>query len=152
MEIREYMKTNVISLPVKSTIGDAARMVVEYKIGALPVVQEDGQLVGLVSLKQLLSIVVPSFVQLVGDIDFVGDFGAAEDVEVDMEVLSDPINNLMADPVSVEADCGLVRAYSLMQQDHLTDLPIVDKDNLLVGIASGVDVAMALLSGWDSRS
>ena len=125
MEIREYMKTNLISLPVNSSISDAARTVVEYKVGTLPVVKEDGQLVGVVLLSQLLSLVVPSFVQLVGDIDFVGDFGAAEDVEVDTKVLSDPIKNLMADPVSVEADCGLVRAYSMMEQDRLTDPPLL---------------------------
>lgn len=49
----------------------------------------------------------------------------------------------------MEEDTGLLRAYALMLQQNLHDIPVVSKDGKLVGIASRVDVGVAILSTWD---
>ena len=40
------MKTNVVSLPARATIHDAAQTEIDHKVGTLPVVDELSQLVG----------------------------------------------------------------------------------------------------------
>ena len=50
--------------------------------------------------------------------------------------------------LTVDEDCGLLRAYSLMLQQHLHDIPVVSKDGKLVGITSRVDIGVAVLSTW----
>ena len=78
MLIRDCMKRNVYYVHTTTTIGEAARLFVEKHIGTLPVVDESGQLRGLLPLRSLLLLVMPDFVSLMEDFDFVSDFGAAE--------------------------------------------------------------------------
>lgn len=149
MEIRKHMKAAVVSLPATATIADAARLVVERGVGTLPVVDAAGHLVGVVGHAHLLKLVMPTFVDMIADIDYVHDFGAAEEGKPDETTLRRPITELMVEPIAVHADAGLVRAYALMHKFDLYDLPVVDSDNRLVGLASRVDVARACLASWE---
>jgi CBS domain-containing protein len=54
----------------------------------------------------------------------------------------------MRPATTVEEDCGLLRAYALMIQHEMHDLPVVRDDGTLVGIASRVDIGTAILAGW----
>jgi len=59
---------------------------------------------------------------------------------------------LMQPAIRVEEDCGLLRAYAFMLQHRILDLPVVDKDGRLVGLASRVDIGVAILSGWQDSN
>ncbi len=48
----------------------------------------------------------------------------------------------------VKENSGLVRAYSLMLQKELHDLPVVSAEGKLTGIASRVDLGVAILKTW----
>ena len=148
MQIRDCMKRNVVSLSVAATIGEAAAAFVARHIGMLPVVNETGHLVGLLQLRDLLSLVMPDFVRLLEDFNFVHDFGAVETRQPAPETMTRPVREVMQPPISVDEACGLLRAAALMRRYDLHDLPIVDGDGKLVGIASRVDVATAILAGW----
>jgi CBS domain-containing protein len=54
----------------------------------------------------------------------------------------------MKPAVSVDEDCGLLRAYALMLQHNLHDMLVVSKEGKLIGVASRVDVGVAVLSAW----
>ena len=68
------------------------------------------------------------------------------------EVAGQPAISIMVASVSVSAGSGLLRAFAIMNSHHLYDLPVVDDDDRLVGIASRVDVGTALLAGWRSAA
>jgi CBS domain-containing protein len=55
----------------------------------------------------------------------------------------------MEPAISVEETCGMLRAYALMLKRKLHDLPIVSGSGILVGIASRVDIGVAILAGWN---
>ena len=150
MLIRDCMKHNVISIPVESTIGQAVRVFTENRIGTLPVVDKGGRLVGLLQLRDLLSLVTPDFVRLIEDFDFVHDFGAVETRQPLPEQIKQPISAFVQPPVAVEDSSGLLRAFSLLHKHRLLDLPVVDREKRLVGIASRVDIGVALLAGWQN--
>lgn len=149
MQIKDCMKQNVFFVTTKTTIADAARVLAEKHIGTLPVVDANGKLVGLLPLRSLLLTVMPDFVHLVEDFDFVSDFGAAEARKPDQALLARPVSEIMLDPESVEETSGLMRAFALLHQHQLHDLPVVDAQSKLVGIVSRVDVGAAFLSGWN---
>jgi CBS domain-containing protein len=69
-------------------------------------------------------------------VDFVHDFGAVETTRPAPEMLAQPVTSLMRPATTVPEDCGLLRAYALMYQRDLHDLPVVAADGALVGIAS----------------
>ncbi len=151
MLIKDCMKRNVISIPAEDTVAEAARVFVKHHVGVLPVVNTERKPVGILRLQDLLTLELPDFVSLVADLDFVHDFGAVETTRPAPELLARPVTSLMQPIVTVGEDSGLLRAYSLMLKDDLHDIPVTDPEGVLVGIASRVDVASAVLSSWQER-
>jgi len=121
---------------------------VERHIGLLPVVDPQGKLLGAVRLNDLLSLELPDFFKLLPDLDFVHDFGAVETTRPSTDELDRPAQTLMHPATFVKEDCGLLRACALMLKHDLNDLLVVSQDGALVGIASRVDIAAAILSAW----
>lgn len=148
MTIRECMKRNVISISETASIREAAAVIVKKHIGLLPIVDGNNRLIGVVGLRDLLSLELPDFVRFIGDLDFVHDFGAVETTRPPARTLEKPVKSMMKDALTVEEDCGLLRAYALMSQHNLHDLPVLSKDGELMGIASRVDIGTAILSTW----
>ena len=148
MKIKEYMKKNVVSIPVATTIGEAAVVIVKKHVGILPVIDEQGKPVGVVRLGDLLELEMPDFVHLVADFDFVHDFGAVETTRPESKLLARPVTTIMETVLTIEEDSGLLRAYAIMLQNDIFDLPVTNATGALVGIVSRVDIGTAILSLW----
>ena len=149
MEISKYMKRNVVSIPEASTIREAASVFVKHHVGLLPIVDQNRKLIGVVGLRDLLALELPDFINFIADLDFVHDFGAVETTRPSADVLDRPVTTLVRAVISVSEDTGLLRTYALMLQHQLHDIPIVSKDETLVGVASRVDIGTAILSAWE---
>ena len=149
MNISDCMKRNVVSIPSTASIREAAAMIVEKHIGLLPIVDDGNKLVGVVGVRNLLNLELPDFVRFIEDLDFVHDFGAVETTRPSAETLDRPVTSLMKDAETVKEDCGLLRAYALMLQYNLHDMPVLSKEGKLMGIASRVDIATTILSTWE---
>lgn len=148
MEIGKYMKRNVVSIPETATIREAASVFVKHHVGLLPIVDKNQKLIGVVGLHDLLSLELPDFVNFIADLDFVHNFGAVETTRPSAEVLDKPVKTLMSPSIRVHEDTGLLRAYALMLQHELHDIPVVSSEETLVGVASRVDIGTAILSAW----
>jgi CBS-domain-containing membrane protein len=148
MEISKYMKRNVVSIRETSTIREAAAVIVKHHVGLLPIVDPNRKLVGVVGMHELLALELPDFVNFIADLDFVHNFGAVETTRPAKEMLDSPVKTLMSPAISVPEDTGLLRTYALMLQHKLHDMPVVSKDETLVGVASRVDIGTAILSSW----
>ncbi|HLA06817.1 MAG TPA: CBS domain-containing protein [Anaerolineales bacterium] len=148
MNVSSCMKQNVVSIKPDTTIREAGAIIVKKHIGLLPVVDKDNKPIGMVGLRDLLKLELPDFVNFVEDVDFVHDFGAVEVSHPLATTLNRKVKSLMSPAIMVDEDCGLLRAYALMLQQNLHDMPVVSKDGKLVGITSRVDIGVAVLSTW----
>ena len=149
MSVKSSMKKQVITVLDTDDLGTAAKKFVKYHIGTLPVINAEGKLVGVLQLRDLLTLVMPVFTQLMEDFDFVSTFGAANSIQPSKEEIAKKVSEVMESPVCVDDTCGLKRAFALLHHYNLTDLPVVDADNCLIGIASRVDVGTTLLKRWE---
>jgi CBS domain-containing protein len=152
MKISSCMKRNVASIPITATILEAAKIIRNKHIGLLPVINESEVPVGIVGLGDLLTLELPDFVSFVADVDFVHDFGAVEETHPSAKTLNQSVQTLMQPPISVDEDSGLLRTYALMIQHDLHDIPVVSKEGKLTGIASRVDIGVAILSRWQKAN
>ena len=148
MEVSQCMKKEIVTAPVTATVADAASIFCDNHVGMLPIVDESGNLVGILHLRDLLHIIMPTFVALIEDFDYVGDFGAMEDFKPPPEELNKSITEVMQEPICVQVDSGLVRAFAFIHKHELLDLPVINRDGQLVGLASRVDIGRALLVTW----
>jgi CBS-domain-containing membrane protein len=150
MLVSECMKHNVFFISDRATIREAAAQFVAHHIGLLPVINEAGKLIGVVGLRDLLTLEMPDFFELLPELDFVHDFGAVETTRPTTEQLNRPVTTLLQPATLVHETSGLLMAYALMLKHHLHDLPVVSDDGKLVGIASRVDIGTAILATWQS--
>lgn len=148
MQIGLSMKTQIITVLYTATVADAANLFWVHHIGMLPVVDDDGHLLGILQLRNLLHLIMPVFVDLIEDFDYVGDFGVIEDREPSRDELNLPVSEVMEAPIYVREDSGLVRTFAFIHKHDLLDLPVVDNNGKLVGLASRVDIGCALLTTW----
>jgi CBS-domain-containing membrane protein len=149
MKVNEYMKQTAISIPVTDTIAHAADLLAQHHISTLPVVDEQNKLVGILHISDLLELVMPVFVNLFQDFDFIReDFGDYEELRPSAATAAKSISTLMEAPYAVSANAGLLLAFATMKKHNAYDLPVVNDNNQLVGLVSRVDVGTALLSRW----
>ena len=148
MNVGQCMKREVITAASSATVAEAANLFNNHHVGMLPVLDEQGHLVGILNLRDLLDLIMPVFVKLIDDFDYVGDFGVLENKQPSKELLDQLITSVMGPPISVSESSGLLRAFAILHRYELLDLPIVDRSGRLVGLASRVDVGRALMSGW----
>lgn len=148
MHIERFMKRKVISVRETDTLHTAASLYFEYHIGTLPVVNGEGVMIGLLLIRDLLSLAMPDFIHLIEDFDYIHNFGVFEDRKVSPEILDRPVGEVMEPPVYVEIDSGLMSTAAILNKENLSDIPVVDHNGKLVGIASRVDIGVALLKKW----
>ncbi len=149
LDITCCMKREVIYGHPEMMVKEAATLIVDNRIGTLPVVDDEGKLDGVVHIRNIIQIFLPDFVSLITNIDFVKDFGAKRlpstgDLR-QAEVLT--VADIMENPVAVEEDSSLIRALSMMESHNLTDLLVVNEGKL-VGLASRADIGRAYLADW----
>lgn len=148
MKVISWMKRGVVSIKSDTTVREAAAIFVKKHIGLLPIVDEDDKPIGVIGMRDLLKLELPDFVNFIADLDFVHDFGAVEVTRPSAKSLNQTVESLMRPIITVDEDCGLLRAYSLMLQHNLHDIPVISKQGTLIGIASRVDIGVAILSKW----
>ena len=152
MIVKNFMKERVFSVQETDSIRKAAQMFVEHHVGTLPVVNAAGKLVGVLQLRDVLTLVLPDFTRLMEDFDFVRDFGAMEAVLPSEEMLAKKVADVMEEPFCVDDTCGLLLASALLHQHRLNELPVVDAEKRLVGIVSRVDIGTGILGNWNIAS
>ena len=106
-----------VTIKVGSTVNDALNMMKEYKIGGIPVVDEDMTLVGIVTNR---------------DLRFERDL--QRKVE---EVMTK--DNL----VTTTQSTNLEEAAEILQNHKIEKLPVVDKDGKLIGLVTYKDITKA---------
>ncbi len=148
MIVGAVMKTQVISIPHDALLEEAVRSFVQHRVGTLPVLAADGKLLGMLDLQAVLNLVLPPFVRLVSDFDFVHDFGPVEFSEMDDAMRARKVSELMQPSHAIEESSGLLRAYAYMLQHDLGNVLVTDSEGRLVGIASRVDVGVGFLRSW----
>ncbi len=147
------MKREVVSIGPDATLREVAATIIEKRIGTLPVVDDEGMLVGTVSVTDIVNMFLPDFVNIMDEIDFVHDYGDLENTSAEDRQRAKMlhVSDVMEEPVAMEDDAGLVHALSVMEKHNLRDL-IVTRGGKLVGIASQVDIGRAFLTEFTKET
>lgn len=150
MEVSHTMKRVVISTAPQTTVLEAAKLLIQKRIGTLPIVDSAGKLIGMVTIDDILDVFIPNYFDQIESLSFVHGFGALEDFQPKdfSEIDEVTVETLMRPPVFVEEGESIFRAATRLFRNELIDLPIVDSQGKLVGLASHVDVGVAFLKKW----
>jgi|SaaInl4_150m_RNA_FD_contig_21_1884699_length_852_multi_6_in_0_out_0_1 predicted transcriptional regulator len=143
MLVKDVMIQNVRTARKEDSVRSIAGAICTNKISGLPVVDGDDVLVGVVSEKDILNALLPSYSDFLGDPIRGRDFEGMEDCY--KEVLSKKVEELMTPRAfSVSPDDPLMKAASQMAIHKFRRIPVVEAGNKLVGIVSLGDIHKAI--------
>ncbi len=111
------MIINPISITKDKTVADAMALMAEFKIGGIPVVDNENRLVGIVTNR---------------DLRFERDL----DKKIDLVMTKDNL-------VTTRQTTDLEAAAEILQQYKIEKLPVVDSNNKLVGLITYKDITKA---------
>jgi CBS domain-containing protein len=143
MNAADVMTTKVVTVAPESSIGDAAKLMLQYRISGLPVLNQKGELVGMVTE---------------GDLLRRGETGTARRHPRWLEFILGPgrllneyvhtygrkIGEVMtSNPVCIGEDVSLEDVVDTLERHRVKRLPVM-RDGKLVGILSRANLVQAL--------
>ncbi len=130
MRARDVMSNGVMSLAADATMIEAARLLVNCHVSAMPVVDEAGRMVGIVS-----------------EADLLGCMADADEATVGCPAVnSRKVADMMTrDVITADEDTPVTALAKLMTERRVKRLPIL-RDGAVVGIVSRIDLLRALIS------
>lgn len=136
-EIMTLAKKDVISIPPTKTIKGAAEMMIEHGFRRLPVTHPgSNKLLGIVTAMDIL--------------DFLGGGSKFDIIEKKhddnfLAAINDPVKEIMTrDVISISPKYSIRESVDVMTKNGIGSVPIVDKEERLVGIVTERDFALAL--------
>ena len=144
---KDIMTTDVITISPETEIAQAAQLLLENRINGVPVVNEAGELVGILCQSDLIiqqkNIPIPSLFTLLD-----GFIPLTSSKKIDKEVkkiAATKVEDAMtANPVTVTPDTGIEEIAAFMVEKNYHTLPVVDGGKL-VGIVGKEDVLRTLI-------
>jgi CBS domain-containing protein len=143
--VRDVMTPHVFTASPEQALGEVARLMVERDVRALPVVDEGGALVGMVTHRELLRHLLPEYVQR----STTGTYRAptkAEIARAGADPRELPVRQVMARSVlSVSEDQTLSEAATLMSGKDVDRLPVT-REGAVVGFLTRADLVRRLVA------
>jgi CBS domain-containing protein len=153
--VREFMTTEVLTFRREDNVQDAMRTLVTRDIDAAPVVDDDGYVVGSLSTGDLIveeaRIPLPAVITLLGAVMELPRSRKKYEHDLD-QALGATVGEVMQEGVlaTLGPDDTLETAATLMHDEDIDRIPVVDVDGVLVGLVSRGDIVRAILRDLDS--
>jgi CBS domain-containing protein len=130
--VRDMMTEDPITASERTTVKDAIRILDSQEIRHLPILGSHGELVGMVTDRDLRSVTLP--------------YTLVEDAAAADAALEEPISKVMSrEPVTVAPDADIDDVMELLMQTKVGAIPVVEpRSRDVVGIVSYVDVLREL--------
>ena len=142
MHVHEVMSTGLVTAKKTDTVRSVVMKMMNRHCATIPVVEGDNQLVGMVTLRDVLLPLYPNYGDYIHDAVHSRDFTEME--EGYPEVLGKKVEEIMSrNPMTVSPDAPILEAASYMGLKHFRRIPVVDK-GALVGMVSVGDINRGL--------
>jgi CBS domain-containing protein len=146
--ISEIMDSSPVTVAPDTSVEDVVAALREHQLPGLPVVDEDGQLVGIVTEADLVlpddegDLHIPHYVNLFGGTVFLESLDRFES-RLRKAFAANAEDMMTAEPDTVDPDTSVREAARLIHETGHNRLPVVE-DGRLVGVVTRLDVLGAL--------
>ncbi len=139
---RDIMSKEVVSVKIETSLKDLARTFVETRFSNLPVLDDDGALLGTISETDLVEQQRPLHIPTVMTLfDWVFSFGNEKRFKEEVDrVTAATVGELYhKDPVTCSPDTTVRELAALMSQHKVHLLPVVE-DGKMIGVVARLDL------------
>ncbi|MGF1495185.1 MAG: CBS domain-containing protein [Microcoleaceae cyanobacterium] len=143
----DVMTTEPIVASPEMPLKQAIQILAEHRISCLPVVDQSGQLVGMISDTDILwqesGITPPPYITILDSIIFL-ERPARLDQELHKALGSTVAEVMTKSVVTVAPDRPLSEAARLMNEKRVYHFPVIDQQKAVVGVLSCSDIIQAM--------
>jgi CBS domain-containing protein len=134
MRVHDIMTSPAIVMSPDATVPAAAALMKKHRIRHLPILDEGGRLVGMISRGDLREASISAGIN-------------ADSYELHFMLSRLKLAKLMSYPVrTVTRDAFVVEAAELMTQHQIAGLPVVDEEGAVIGIVTESDLLRMLVA------
>ncbi len=143
MKVKEIMTKNVTSISADANAREALDLLEKKQISGLPVVDSGDKLVGMFTEKDILSYILPSYIDKVGK--FIYEENPKSTRRKFSELSKMKVSQLMRkEVVTIGEDTTLCEVARVMLTQKARRLPVLDKTGRMTGIVARCDVLKAM--------
>ena len=145
--VSDVMSYNPISVKPEMPLKEAIKILAQERISGLPVVNENGKLVGIVSETDLMwqesGATPPPYIMLLDSVIFLEN-PARYEKEIH-KALGETVKDVMTkNPLTTTPDQLLSTAAKLMHERDIHRLPVLDENEKVIGILTRGDIIRAM--------
>ena len=139
MQVKEIMNKQVKSISLGMNAKEALDLLERLQISGLPVIDENKHLVGMFTEKEILTNILPSYLNNIGVVAY----------DVAKKTIKERINALLlltvkdimrTEVIFVRQDTSIFEIARIMIKDKTRRIPVVNNNNEVVGIIARVDI------------
>jgi CBS domain-containing protein len=150
IKAKDIMSTDLITVSKDTDIKILSKIFIDKKINSVPVVDDEGKLMGIVSETDIVyqdaSLHIPTVFTIFDSIFYLQSSKHFKD---DLKkITASKIKDIMTDKVfSVKEDDSIYDIATIITEKKFYSIPVVDDNNYLKGIVSRFDIIKSMMSG-----
>jgi CBS domain-containing membrane protein len=160
MNVKDVMRTSVVVLAQNATLKDVLDKFLKHHLDSLPIIDAAQRVVGFITIDDLAEIFLPRYYEILRDFSALEDKGqltslfnqAFAGLDTHHEKLILAADVMRSKIRWILSEDSLLSAAATLQEQNYERLPVVDKDQKLVGLISDFEVILALLRGTATAS
>jgi len=147
MKVKEIMSQDIISVSPESGAKEALDLLLKRQISGLPVIDGKNKLLGMFTEKEILSAILPSYIEKVGRFVYRENPKAVKQKIIAFQKIK--VKDLMRhNVVTIDEDTTLCEVARIMLTQKARRLPVFNKAKEVIGIVSRGDVVKALFEEY----
>lgn len=124
--VKDIMTRNCINIDISNSILDAYNTLRENQVAQIPVVSSNHKIMGMINKKMILNLLI-------------------EDIDNSRMILNKSLNEIfLPELITTDPISDIRRVAKVMIDFHLDAVPVVDKNDVLLGIVSKTDIIKAV--------
>ncbi len=145
---KDIMVKKVITISKDASIGELSELLVNNKISGVPVVDSSGKILGIATEADIIikdaDLHFPRYFKLLDGIIYLESFRKFKNNL--KKYLGSRVEDIMTDRVkTVEEDTPVSDIASMMINNNVNRIPVVDKDKKVVGIITRRDIVKSMI-------
>jgi CBS domain-containing protein len=150
--VADVMSRDPIVVRPETPLKEAIQILAERHISGLPVVEQTGKLVGVISETDLMwqekGVTPPAYIMFLDSVIYLQNPATFErDLH---KSLGQTVGEVMTrDAITIRAEKPLREAAALMHERNVRRLPVIDKNAQVIGILTRGDIVRAMASEVD---
>ena len=145
LKAKDIMTSDVITVKLGATVEELARLLMEHKISGVPVVDDEKNIIGIVTENDLIKknkrLHIPTIIRLF-DAYFLLDSGKVED-DIKKMVATTVDEIYTKKVISISEDTSLEEIATIMAEKHVHLLPVL-RDRAVIGIVGKADIVKSM--------